>query len=111
MKIPIFPGTLPETNSLPLKMDGWNTTFLLGSRPIFRGKLAVSFRECNDLKNEKIPVTETIQGTPTSGRGSRYRCAPSLSYPVEKYPIGPFNAEMMDRLITAFIHRDHRGLV
>ena len=23
-------GTLPETNSSPLKMDGWNTTFLLG---------------------------------------------------------------------------------
>ena len=23
-------GTLPETNSLPLKMDGWNTSFLLG---------------------------------------------------------------------------------
>ena len=35
---------LPETNSLPLKMDGWNTTFLLG-RPIFRGY--VSFREGN----------------------------------------------------------------
>ena len=34
--------TLPETNSSPLKMDGWNTTFLLG-RPIFRGY--VSFRE------------------------------------------------------------------
>ena len=28
----VFPKTvtLPETNSLPLKMDGWNTTFLLG---------------------------------------------------------------------------------
>ena len=25
--------TLPESNSLLLKMDGWNTTFLLG-RPI-----------------------------------------------------------------------------
>ena len=35
-------GTLPETNSSPLKMDGWNTTFLLGSL-IFRGH--VSFRE------------------------------------------------------------------
>ena len=23
-------GTLPETNSSHLKMDGWNTTFLLG---------------------------------------------------------------------------------
>ena len=30
------PSTLPETNSLHLKMDGWNTSFLLG-RPIFRG--------------------------------------------------------------------------
>ncbi len=36
--------TLPETNSSPLKMDGWNTTFLLG-RSIFRGY--VSFREGN----------------------------------------------------------------
>ena len=34
--------TLPETNSSPLKMDGWNTTFLLGW-PIFRAY--VSFRE------------------------------------------------------------------
>ena len=38
-------GTFPETNSSPLKMDAWNTTFLLGSRPIFRGY--VSFREGN----------------------------------------------------------------
>ncbi len=30
-------STLPETNSSPLKMDGWNT-FLLG-RPIFRATL------------------------------------------------------------------------
>ena len=36
-------NTIPETNSLHLKMDGWNTTFLLG-RPIFRGE-NVSFRE------------------------------------------------------------------
>ena len=34
----IFTYTLPKTNSSPLKMDGWNTTFLLG-RPIFRGVL------------------------------------------------------------------------
>ena len=34
--------TLPETNSSPLKMDGWNTSFLLGW-PIFGGY--VSFRE------------------------------------------------------------------
>ena len=24
------PATIPETNSSPLKMDGWNTTLLLG---------------------------------------------------------------------------------
>ncbi len=34
-------STLPETNSSHLKMDGWNTTFLLG-RPIFRCELLVS---------------------------------------------------------------------
>ncbi len=36
--------TLPETNSSPLKMDGWNTTFLLGPG-LFSGAFAVSFRE------------------------------------------------------------------
>ena len=32
--------TLPETNSSDLKMDGWNTNFLVGW-PIFRGELLV----------------------------------------------------------------------
>ena len=36
--------TLPETNSSPLKMDGWKMNFLLGW-PNFRGY--VNFRECN----------------------------------------------------------------
>ena len=36
--------TLPETNSSPLKMDGWNTTFLLGFG-LFSGAFAVGFRE------------------------------------------------------------------
>ena len=36
--------TLPETNSSPLKMDGWNTTFLLGF-DLFSGAFAVSFTE------------------------------------------------------------------
>ena len=38
-------GTLPETNSSPLKMDGWRTilSFLDG---LFSGAIAVSFREC-----------------------------------------------------------------
>ena len=34
--------TLPETNKLHLKIDGWETTFLLGW-PIFKGY--ISFRE------------------------------------------------------------------
>ncbi len=40
--------TLPETNpaSLHPKIDGWNTRpFPFRFRPLFRGKLAVSFRE------------------------------------------------------------------
>ena len=44
--------TPPETNSSPLKMDGWNTSFLLG-RPIFRGY--VSFRECILLGQKITP--------------------------------------------------------
>ena len=35
--------SLKLTASLPLEMDGWNTTFLLG-RPIFRCELLVSGR-------------------------------------------------------------------
>ena len=38
----VHANTLPETNSSPLKIDGLNTSFLLGW-PIFRGY--VSFRE------------------------------------------------------------------
>ena len=48
--------TLPETNSSHLKMDGWNTCFLLG-RPIFRGY--VSFRECISIGNLETPAQPT----------------------------------------------------
>ena len=44
-------STLPETDSSPLKMDGGNTTFLLGSRPIF---MCVSFREGKGLEYFQI---------------------------------------------------------
>ena len=37
-------STVPETNTLPLKMDAWNMICLLG-RAIFKGY--VSFRESN----------------------------------------------------------------
>ena len=37
-------ATLPETNGLPVKLDGWNTRFLLGPG-LFSGALAVSFSE------------------------------------------------------------------
>ena len=41
--------TLPETNSSPLKIDGWKTTFLL-KKPMFRGY--VSFREGTHQKKQ-----------------------------------------------------------
>ena len=37
-------STLPETNSSPLKMDGSNTSFLLGPG-LFSGAIYVSFTE------------------------------------------------------------------
>ena len=37
--------TLPETKSLPLEMDGWKMTFLLGPG-LISGAFAVGFREC-----------------------------------------------------------------
>ena len=39
--------TFPETNTLHLKMDGWKMSSLWVARPIFRCKIAVSFREGN----------------------------------------------------------------
>ena len=42
-----IPTTLPETNIFAPK-NGWlEYYFPIGFRPMFRGKLAVSFRECN----------------------------------------------------------------
>ena len=53
--------TLPEINSSPLKMDGWNTILSYwGPSAIFRGKLAVSFREdkSQQIKGRWIPKPE-----------------------------------------------------
>ena len=55
--------TLPETNSSPLKMDGWNTTFLLGSRPIFReGRIFVWVSPCKNFPsfNKKMNLKPAI---------------------------------------------------
>ena len=48
--------TLPETNSSPLKMDGWKMNFLLGW-PNFRGEMLVSGRV-----NESMRVAESPGG-------------------------------------------------
>ena len=49
--------TLPKTNSSPLKMDGWNTTFLLG-RLIFRGY--VSFREGTKQQKKQTKLVARV---------------------------------------------------
>ena len=51
------PLTLPETNSLHLKMDDCKTIFLLG-RPIFRGY--VSCREGSNYSNINGTVEKTL---------------------------------------------------
>ena len=33
---------IPETNTSPLKINGWTMKFLFGARPIFRGEILVS---------------------------------------------------------------------
>ena len=47
--------TLPETNCLPLEMDGWNTIFLLGFG-LFSGAFAVSFREGKTPHTRSHPI-------------------------------------------------------
>ena len=54
--------TLPETNSLPLKMDGWNTSFLLGW-PTFRGELLVSGRVIGQLQISESEVKQPPRST------------------------------------------------
>ena len=49
MYIHIDMYTLPETNSLHLKIDGWQINFHFGKPGLVSGALAVSFRECNLL--------------------------------------------------------------
>ena len=60
--------TLPETNSSHLKIDGWNTTFLLGW-PIFRGYL--SFREGMSYVSPGVTnsaIIGLLVGKPNTGR-------------------------------------------
>ena len=48
--------TLPETNSLPLKINGWRTIVSFWARHLFRCKLAVSSRECcHNVDGSEIP--------------------------------------------------------
>ena len=44
--------TLPETNILPLKMDGWKTIVSFWGPAYFLGAKKVSFRECTSLRLE-----------------------------------------------------------
>ena len=46
----VWKGTLPETNSLHLKIDGWKT--ILSFWDLLPGKCLVSFRECK--KNPRL---------------------------------------------------------
>ena len=50
----------------PLKMDGWNTSFLLGW-PIFR--VYVSFRECKTNRKSPLKIGRVH---PTKRQGKRY---------------------------------------
>ena len=47
-------NTLPESNSLHLKMDGWNTSFLLDAQ--FTGAILVSGRVLDVFSGESLEV-------------------------------------------------------
>ena len=66
--------TLPETNSSHLKMDDWNTTFLLGW-PIFR--CYVSFRECTPpvcWKGRFFDETQNVFGEKVCSNDLGWEC-------------------------------------
>ena len=74
----IFQGlTLPETNSSPLKMDGWKMNFLLGW-PNFRGKLLVSGRVKNWGRKEYFPTDfPSLPGNCIRQKGMNHNSKPS----------------------------------
>ena len=63
-------NTLPETNCLHLKIDGCNTSFLLGW-PIFRGELLGSGRVLYQI-DPREAVPEVSKG---KGYITRRKCA------------------------------------
>ena len=71
--------TLPETNSSHLNMDAWKIKVPFGGGPIFRGKMAVSFRKAR----LPVDVTSTIYvgvlqpSFETSTRGSGLQVLPT----------------------------------
>ena len=80
--------TLPETNSKSTWkwMLGIRVTFPFGARPIFRGKLAVSFRECNHPK--ETVMNPRFQGCDLFiGMGGGF-----------KYPYPSFICDRVDQL-------------
>ena len=63
-----FWGTFPETNSSPLKMDGWNTTFLLGfgsfsgaNLLLVSGRVALFLETPFSFRSTPHPVTVTTR--------------------------------------------------
>ncbi len=85
--------TLPETNSSHLKMDGWNTSFLLGW-PIFR--CYVSFRLF------KHHPWVTLQGLPPQ-RCPFYNAWLGSIYPPQRMPV-------TTRIITFLVGNRNQNL-
>ena len=52
-----FLPALPETNGSHLKMDGWNTSFLLGRLGLFSVAFAVSYKEVDMWHFHTFPPT------------------------------------------------------
>ena len=69
-------ATLPETNSSLLKMDGWNTSFLCGARPIFRCELLVSGRVSKfwHFQEKAAPINEASPLKPRKLGGFQPHC-------------------------------------
>ena len=66
--------TLPETNSSPLKMDGWKMIHLLSGWPIFRGY--VSFREGSST-TKFLPASTGCNWVTKSAEIGTSSCGPS----------------------------------
>ena len=90
---------LPETNSLHLKIDGWNTSFLLGPG-LFSEAFAVSFREGWFFFTSPSHSYMFFVALPPSHNNHDWSTNPTLTYHPPRNSRGPLWSGLINHLVS-----------